>query len=293
MATKRFKVGFYVGQVGADGDDGSVSDALSMMVAQGCPIVRLGSLDYEIRELRQLGNGATFTGVFAKFRSDDLPHVGQPGGRERELAIDPADGLLEKNYFVYYRMHQLIVFQENGHGSKIGRVGEYLSQFLNVTTVFQPVLQPDATQRLLRGDVRPLSLDMSFAKPTNTAWYPADDFNRSLLALMESSGGAKVQLSIRGPGRGPLRQPLGQRIKRSAVALMGQTEVTTARLVVEDQDGRHPIDLIADRIASSIDVEMAGRYPVPAEVLAELRRAKDEHNDDLTTIFGAGNRVVG
>ena len=292
MDTKKFKVHFYVGQVGAAGDEGLVSDALANMLSAGCPIAKLGNLHYEIRGLRKLGGGASFSGVFAKFRSDDLPHVGTPGGRERELVIAPTDGLLEKNYFLFFKAHQLLVYQENGNGSAIGRLGEYFSSFFNATTVFQPVLQPDATKRLLRGDVEPMSLDMSFARPTNANWFPPDDFSRDLLALMNTAKAPTVHVRLRGGGRGVFRQPLAQRVKKAVVGLMGHLDVTVARLEVRDGEGLHPIDLIADRLFARIEVEMAGRYPVEDSVFQGLREAKDEHNDAIKDIFGAGNGVL-
>ena len=120
--TRKFTVRFYVGQVGAAGDEGFVSEALAAMTKNGCPIVRQTDLDYEIRDLKKFGGGASFSGVFAKFRSDDLPHVGTPGGGEWELPINPSDGLLEKNYFLYFTKYQLLVYQENKNGSHVGRL---------------------------------------------------------------------------------------------------------------------------------------------------------------------------
>ncbi len=292
MDTKNFKVRFYVGQVGAAGADGLVSSALSEMVTEGCPIVRLGNLDFEIRNLHRFGGGSSFKGVFAKFRSDDLPHVGTPGEEERELDMKPSDGLLEKNYFLYFRKHQLLVFQENRNGSVVGRLGEYFTHYFNATTVFQPVLQPDATKRLLRADVKPMSLELSFARPTNANWFPPDDFSQSLLALLKTAKAPSVHLSLKGSGRGPLRQPLSQKVKKALVSFAGHADVKVARLMVDDDEGRHPIDLIADRLSASIDVVMAGRYPVEDSVFQGLREAKDEHNNALEDIFGAGDGIL-
>lgn len=293
MDTKRFKVRFYTGQVGADGSEGQVSEILGLMAKhKECPVVRIGNLDYEIRELELLGGGASYRGVFAKFRSDDLPHVGEPGGPERDLDIGRHEGLLEKNHFLYFRKHELLVYQENGNGSLVGRLGDYLSHHLNITTVFQPVLQPDAARRLLRGEVKPMSLELSFTRPTNAEWYPPDDFGRDLFALMHSAAGAKVHIRLSGAGRGPLRQPLAQRVKRAAANLVSGIAVKVARLEVDEDGLRHPIDLVADRLFSMMEVAMEGRYPVPASIYGGLRRVKDEHNRALEDIFGAAGNVL-
>jgi hypothetical protein len=292
MDNKKFKVRFYVGQVGAAGADGLVSAALDGMASDGCPVTKIGNLNYEIRGLHRFKNGSSFQGVFARFRSDDLPHVGKPGGKERELDIGPEDGLLEKNYFLYFRQHQLLVYQENGNGSAVGRLGEYFTRYFNTTTVFQPVLQPDATRRLLQNDVEPMSLELSFARPTNANWFPPDDFSKELLALMKSAKAPSIRLLMKGSGRGAQRQPLSRKIKRSVVGLLGHGDVKVARLLVDDNEGRHPIDLIADRLTHHIDVEMVGRYPAEHSVFNGLMEAKDEHNGALEAIFGAGDGIL-
>lgn len=294
MDTKKFKVRFYTGQVGADGLQGRVSEVFAQMVRDNsCPVIKMaGGLSYEMRDLEAFGHGAAYRGVFAKFRSDDLPHVGAPGGEERNLEIAEHEGLLEKNYFLYYRKHELLVYQENANGSLVGRLSEYLSYHINLTTLFRPVLQPDATKRLLRGDVKPLSLELSFARPTNAEWYPPDQFGRELLELMNSAAGASVHIRLTGAGRGAFRQPLTQRVKRAAANLLSGVDMKVARLQVDEDGVQHPIDLIADRLFSQVVVDMAGRYPVPASMYSNLLEAKNEHDSALEDIFGAAGNVL-
>lgn len=292
METKEFKIRFYVGQVGADGNAGRVSDALSQMISEGAPVVRRGLVSYEIRELKAFNNSSSFAGIFARFRSDHLPNIGTPGGAERDIEISQEEGLLEKNHFLYYRANELLVYQHNGNGSRPSRLAEYFGEFLNATTVLAPVLQPDATKRLLQADVKPLSLELNFAKPTDAEWYPSEEWTRELFQLMREGNVSSIRLGLKGSGRGKTRKPLAQKIKKIAMDLVKNVDVTVARMDVLEEDGIHPIDLIAESLSYTATVEMDGRYPVAASMYRGLQQAKDEHLAALSKIFGTGKNVL-
>lgn len=296
MTTKPFTIEFFIGQVGADGRAGRISRAFrDMSNLERCPVREIGGHSYEIRDLIMNGNGASFHGVFAKFRTDDIPHAGSPGGYEREIELDDDEGLLEKNHFLYFRSHELLVYQRNGHGSTTNRLGAYFSDILNETVVFNPVLQLEPMRRLLRGDAHPRSLDLSFAKPTNPVQYPGNDWSNHLLNVLNMSGGVRMSLHISAEGRSsdPSYRYLGARIKRTVAQLMNNVDVTKAKFMVEEDGVSHPIDLIADRLLSRQDVTMNGRYPNSSEMYQALRRAKDDHRDALHEYFGDPDHAVG
>lgn len=294
MAEKSFTIEFYTGQVGADGAAGKVSAKLREMAdLDRCPVHEIGGHLYEIRDLVSHNNGASFHGVFAKFRKDDLPHAGAPGGEEREIDLDDDEGLLEKNHFLYFRAHELLVYQRNGHGSTTNRMGMYLSGLFNETVIFNPVLQSEPMRRLLRGEAQPRTLDLSFAKPTNPDAFPRDDWNANLISVLTRAGGARMSIHISaGKSKDPQVRYLGRQIKRAITQLINNTEVTKARFVVEEDGVQHPIDLIADRLLSQQAVRMNGHYPIPDEMYRALRRARDEHRAALHEYFGDPDNAV-
>lgn len=297
MPTKQYTVEFYTGVVGADGQGGNVSQMLLELANSGeYPTLNIKGMVHEIRELRLHHGGATFSGVFAKFREDDLPHAGSPGGDERELGLDDGEGLIEKNHFLYHSNRELLIFQRNGNGSTTSRLGAYFSDIAGETTIFNPVLQAEPTRRLMRNELLPRSLTLSFTKPSNPEMYPDDIWSNRLFSILNDAGGVRMHTRISSDARSTDEEKryLSNRIKAAACELIDIDGVSVAKLDVEDEDGmNHPIDLIADRLLSSQEVEMDGRYPVTEAIYAALRRAKDECAAELQEIFGGqGNAVA-
>lgn len=293
MERKTYKVGFFEGRIGADGKAGRVSAVLRDLAASGCPVISRGDL-YEIRDLRALKGGASFSGAFARLRTNDIPHIGEPGGPERPIDLAEKEGLLEKNHFLYFRQHELLVYQANRSGSGVTRFAEYISDIVNETTVFAPVLQPDALKRLVSGKANLTKLELSFARPTATDFYPKDNWNKELMHLMHSSDAARVHIEIssKGYGRNPPGRHLANRMKGAVRDLVNNIDVRVAKVNVDEGGVEHAIDLIADRIKARVEVEMNGRYPVPDRMFAALQEAANDNAGVLREIFGAGHKTL-
>ena len=293
---KAFGVHFFVGQVGANDEAGHLKDMLQSIIDdQLVTVSTYGSMTYEIRDLESHSNGATYTGVLAKFRTDDFPHVGEPGGEEEELNIGDNQGLIEKNHFIFHRQNQLLVWQVNGNASSEKRLGEVLSDISNETVVFNPVFQPDAVRRLMRGNVTPLSLEFTIARPTNTDLIPRNQWNEGLLSLMGQAGGARFSAKITSDSRSAEgdKRKLMPRMKSALKELSGMDGVTKAKFIVEEDGIKHPLDLLEDRVKSSQTVEMIGRYPSVRSMYSALRRAKTEQQAALDEYFGQdGNALI-
>lgn len=284
---KTYTAGFYQGVVGADGKAGKVSRELKNLVDAGnCPIYQHGNVKYELRDLRMFKNGASFSGVFARLRADDIPHIGAAGGPEREIDLGHDEGLIEKNHFLYFRESEILVYQANRSGSSVTRLGWYFSDLMNETAAFYPVIQPDALKRLLQQNSEVKHLEVSFARPTNADWYPSDIWAGQLFALLRDSGGGRLHVEISAEGRGARRKSLPEKIKRSVRELMAHTDMTVARFDINEDGHEHEIDLIADRLTSKVTVEMNGRYPLPERMFSALRESRNEQLHILREIFG-------
>lgn len=126
--TKHYRIDFFTGHVTADENQGRLADVLDALIARAaCPAWKRGGYAYELRDL--LLTGQVYRGVLAKLRSDQLPHAGQLGGVERELDLAEEEGLIEKNFFLYYSSRNLLVYQRNGNASRSQRFAEYLTDF--------------------------------------------------------------------------------------------------------------------------------------------------------------------
>ena len=289
--TKTYKIEFYTGQVGAVGKAGKVSeqlDALSKL--SHCPVITISTMSYEIRDLKK-HQGGSYSGVFAKYRTDDVPHAGSPNGPERLLDLSEHEGLIEKNYFLYQATHELLIYQRNGNGSTTSKLGKYFGEYMGETVVFNPVLQPEPTRRLLRSEAVPVSVDLSIARPTSSDMYSDDDWSDSIMSVLAGAGGVRLKLRITSDARSKNEEDhhLLGRVKRAVSGFVEGGAATVARVNVEEDGIKHPIDLIADRLISSQEVEMSGRYPIPQSMNSALRRARDEEKDALAEIFGANN----
>lgn len=295
LGNKDYTIEFYVGKVGADGDGGSIPSMLhTISKKHRGPAITLKGMTYQIRDLKEYEGGASYRGVFAKFRDSDIPHAGSPAGSERELELSDDEGLIEKNYFNYFSENDLLVFQRNGHGSTSNRFSEYFSDLANDTVVFDPVLQAEPTRRLLRGAVHPKSIEVSFSRPTNPDMFPSDDWNRSILDALTAAGGIRMHLRISSDGRSSTAadRMLATRIKRGIAALVDSGCASVAKVQVEEDGRIHPIDLIADRLLSVQNVAIKGRYPIPDSMYAALRNARSEHRNELKEIFGVRGRAI-
>lgn len=290
MATRKFKIGFFVGYVGAGGRDGRVSQILlDLSQQQQCPVIASGDVLYQIRELVPFNNGASFRGVFAKIRTTDIPHIGSTDGEEREIDLEDDEGVLEKNHFLYYRRHELLVYQSNRSGSTVEAFGRYFSDIVNHTTVFNAILKADAMRRMMRADLEPRTIELSVARPTNPDLYPNDDWSSELFGLMAGIDGFKAHIKISAEGTGRARGRLMDRAKRAAAALVNSGNANIARIKMAGIE--QPIDLIADRVIAQVSVEMNGRYPVPDEMFRALGEAKDQSAEDLDAFLGGQNAL--
>lgn len=287
--TKIYTVEFHVGQVGADGNAGRVSNLLQQ-ISQGDAhtVFHRNEMTYEIRELRSHNHNASYSGVLAKFRTEDFPHVGEPGGPEHQLNVGENEGLIEKNYFLYFRQNELLVWQRNRQGCSSSRLAECLSDVANETVVFNPVYQPQAVRRLMRAGVRPLALEFSIARPTNPELFPNNQWSNSLMRIMNEAGGARFFMRITSDQRSAdqERRSLSNRLKAAARELVDMEGVKVLRFKVDDGGIEHPLDLIEDRISSRQEVEMEGRYPNPHSMYAALRNAREDHQAILNEYFG-------
>ncbi len=286
---RKYAIDFFTGQLGPANHNVSLSTFLRHLTQTGCHHVEGLTYDIEIRNLHEQDPGL-FQGVFAKIRKDELPHAGRAGHPDRELGLADDEGLVDKNHFVYFQENELLVMQANRHAGTAVALGKYLTDLNGQHAVsFNPVIQPDATRRLMRDDLTPISIEASFARPTNPDMYPDDDWSPQLLDTLAQIGGGNVKLSIsrdkKRVAEGADR--LSDRARRAAQAFMQMPTVRKIKIDMEDENGIvYPIDLIADRLKVKIEILVNGRYPNEAAMYRALRGAKDDQRDNLQQIFG-------
>lgn len=279
-----------------DAEPARVSQVFASLPVKGpCPALQIGRYIYEIREFQTFGNGASYRGALAALRHDDLPHAARPQGAERELQLAEDEGLLEKTYFLYYRNQELLVIQRNKRVGGVGRLARYLSEIANETVSFDPILLPEPLKRLLNGDAQTRVLELTVARPRNPDLVPKGAWASQIMAVLSGSGGLRINLTIRGNARSQkdderfLRK---KQVLRAIEELTHVAEVKKAKMLIEEDGDEHPIDLITDRIASEIEVEVNGRYPNADGIFRGLQQAREEKRAFLNEVLGENGKQL-
>jgi hypothetical protein len=287
MPTKEYTVKFYAGTIGADGDHATIAAAFLALQARQAPyILQEGESSYLVKDLETWNHNRSFRGVFAKVRMTGLPHVGDTAGAEQELDLQPTEGLLEKNHFIFTARRELLSYQENFYGPSTAMLGRYLTRFVRTAIDFGPVIKADAMRRFMNGNTELKKLELSIARPTNPAAFPANDFSQPMLDLMHTSDSMTLQLQLSANGPGQRGNSLAPEVKNLVRTLIQRNAVKSAKATVQEEGTMVPLDLISDRIAVRKDVEMDGRYPVPQSVYAALDEARTDVAAELNEYFG-------
>lgn len=281
---KTYSVDFYRVRIGQKNNDAQFANLLRDSAETGYLEVQEtpGTGEHhQIKSIVAFKADKVFKAVFGRVRKSDIPRQGDEKGNEEDLDLKPGYGLVEKNYFLFYRDDNLLIYQRNHSGSHYSKLAQYLSKVLGRTVSLDPILTADSYQRLLADDVVPTKVEFSVAASPNAELYP-EVWTKDMMSLITGLGGARARLSIRADTR--RGDTLMDKAKDAAVALARSGLARIARVEIEDSD--HPIDLIADRIKEKVEVEVEGRYPDPESIYNALMLAKDRRQADLDRFFG-------
>lgn len=295
MATHDFQVYFYRTATANDLDKTAVKDFFDEIVADGGYVssaMVLGQTGYFISGLHETEYENEFGGAFSKLRKDNLPKIGNEHGIEKDIELLEGDGLIEKNYFLYDANRNLIIWQQNRNASHIVRFQDYLCDQMPNSTKIVPVVEKDAMQRIMQGDVSLAAFDVSFALPTNPDMIPVDANTQKIYELMTGLNvdSIRIHASANAPGRGADKTIKATAKKMlQAIKAMPGTRIVRAKTRGTDEH----IDLIAERLTTEITVKMDGHYPNTDSMFAGLSKAMDNVSEDLEQIFSSDeNKLV-
>ena len=284
--SKRYKVDFFVVTLGGSRKQVKVRSFLgSAENGRTAPQALVDGEDEEhmIRSLVPLNNGTAYKGVFGRCRYNETPVQGNREGKERDVKLLPGHGLVEKNHFLYFAETNLLIYQRNNSGSHSSKFQHYLNKSIQADKMFllEPILSHDAYSRMLNGGAIKW-LELSFQLPKDASLFENLDFKKAAEFGSESNAvSAKLRLTV-----GRTEKRLAERFK-NGLAEIAKTDIAkVARVKLEDFD--EPIDLIAERIVETIEVDIAenGR-PDPDDVFRKLQAAKDKRAQALNAFFKA------
>ncbi|MBK1821300.1 DUF6731 family protein [Burkholderia orbicola] len=283
MPRKKYRVSLYQATLQDDVPADIAGDLFGRFLGTEPVVQQYGDVSYHL-SVASIGHGI-YRGELKRYANDDLPHAGVPNGHERELEMEAHEMTIERNHFIYYQNRKLIVWQENRRAGPVSALARYISSCLDTTIAFYPVMTQEATINLLLQNHRPKALEFTVARPLNPAIYQnAGDANH-VMSLLAGLGGLTGSFRISANARG-VRGKLLEAGRALALGreLVASGQASAVRLEVEDMD--HPIDLLADRLKSTVTVNTVGRYPIPDDIYAELANVKADFEPELIGIFG-------
>lgn len=242
----------------------------------------------ELYDLKKEAKPTSWIGKFRKFRTSDLPHVGKPGGEEKELDLDEDAGLIERNFFMFIPSKEVLIWQPNRHASSPKQFATFLSEVTGVKVTYEPFLQPDAMKRIMGKDLIFKKIRLRVARPTNADYYPPSKWSQRVFDLLAGGGGDSLYLEVALDGRKAEKNQtqVDKRWRRALREFTKDELATTAEAIVIDEGVEHPIDLLADRIESPQEIDFPGRYP-PSQMM--VKALKDAWLD----VRGQVNEIIG
>lgn len=232
-------------------------------------------------------------GQLRKLRREDLPEIGSTDQDGRQLDLPENEGVIEKNFFIFYRRRNLLVWHSNGNASNTNQFAKLLSTIWNCPVTIDPLIEADAMRRLLKDGVEVKNLQVSLPRPTNGGLYPNNDFSEDTVRLLNRSGGDRIKVSIGVDGRTKERRGKALfNVAKEYISDMLSMGASTLKADVIEDGVCHPIDLIANRVQCIQEAEVDSKYPANDAMFDLLRAAKDECNDAITAYFGEGDRAM-
>lgn len=290
LQTRRYTIDFYQLSVTSTPQIPTVDDGFKRILASPGAIHDIVGYTREL--WKPCVRPGSIGGQFRKFRTSDLPEIGSAGNDATELALAENQGLIERNFFVYYEEHQLVGWCRNGHGNTISQFASFLSACWGTKVQASPILQPDAAKRLMRGGVELKTIEVTLARPTNPDFYPEEDFSQGMIDMLRDSGADTIKLTMGiNTRRADTAGSLSSRWKNALNEVTGMG-ASTARAVVYDDGVEHPIDLIADRVISTQELETNARFPPSGTMYGAIDTARDECKDSIDDYFSSMQEAI-
>ncbi|HFD7168707.1 TPA: DUF6731 family protein [Yersinia enterocolitica] len=296
MARKNYNFDFYNCVTASSNSNAQVKstfdilNSLFVKFQQGENTVKvIGSNSYELRGIEETDYG--FKGIIGKHRVSDLPHVAVIGGEEREISLEPNENLLEKAFFTFHADYSIIIIQRNHFCISHSNMAKYLSESTYVTAL-NPIIEATDLRWLLNNNVQIRTAEFAIARPTNPELFNdvEHDFNNSIISTLNGTGTAMLNMSLRGNARSDVAEDryLASTLKGALRELQTKFDLKKCKLLLEDSETHitHPVDLVADRLFYTKNIEVEGRYPPSFEMWAALEEARAEKENELANYFG-------
>jgi hypothetical protein len=246
----------------------------------------------EIFGLKYRPDTDSYVGQIRKIRKADLPEVGAPGRDGKKLELDSDEGVIEKNFFIYYSHNCLLVLHRNDDGNTGAHLAQLLSASAGVLFYAGPIIRPDQAEKLLNNQLSIKKFSVKIPKPTNPDLYPQGSISAKTIELLNQSGADSLDITFSIDQRVETSAGRLSSALQSAVGQLLAMGATKAKLDTDENGKILPIDLIANRIYSLQHINTNSYFP-PSESMYKLAdKAKYEQRELLDEYFGKGSRIL-
>lgn len=290
MARKNIRIDFYQLVLNQENDIKSIKDGFEAIISKTIGNSSKGN-DF-LREIHKLEKqNDNYYGCIRKFRNDDLPRVGALGGEEIDLELEDGQGLIEQNGFIFYPQYSVLAYHYNQHANHITRFTDVLSKLFNAKIEAIPLIASDTFKRLMKTGTTLVALEAKIPAPKSSELLPdCDNFTQDALRLIGKSDAdfLTINLSIDRRHNGGMKR-LTNRLKNS-IKDINQLDPQKLTAMIDEGGIVSPIDLIADRIKKTRQIETHGRYIDRAILYETIQNAFNDVSEEIENYFKLDNR---
>ena len=246
----------------------------------------------EVFGLNYRSNTNSYAGQIRKIRKADLPEIGALGKDGKKIELEMDEGVIEKNFFVYYKENSLLVIHRNDDGNTGVHLAQLLTASAGVTFFASPIIRPDQAEMLLNKKLSIKKFSVKIPKPTNPDLYPQDNLSARTLELLNQSGADFLDVTFTIDNKLDTSSGKLSSAIQSSIGHLLTMGATKAKIETDENGKILPIDLIANRIYSSQTIRTNSSFPPPESMYKLADKAKEEQRESVDDYFGKTNRII-
>ncbi len=269
-----------------------VAEALQQIMDKARPAEHLSyGCTREIFNLTHRITSNSFTGQIRKIRKADLPEVGQPGHDSKKLELDEGEGVVEKNFFVYYCENSLLVMHRNENGNTGSHLAQLLSSSLGTPYFATPIIRPEEAELILNNRLTIKRFSVKIPRPTNPDLYPQDSISAKTIEILNKSGADSLDLTFTVDSKVDSSSGRLTAALQTAIGSLLSLGATKAKLDTDENGRIHPIDLIANRVTCTRSTRTNAHFPTSETMYKLADEARAEKKGEIDGYFGKQQRL--
>ncbi|MDO9277659.1 MAG: hypothetical protein Q7U05_03730 [Polaromonas sp.] len=216
---------------------------------------------YQIRSLQKVGT--VWLGTFARLR-DDAPNYVNGQNVEQEIQLEDGAAVIEKCYFQYRTLNEVVVWQLQKTAGSLNRAQIYLSEVLGQPIFLPQLMNNEELENLLANNV--YEIDFAYARPPALP-DGVSQWSRRAFDIMSDVHAAFAKFTLRAD-RGGFLANASKDIVRTMSGGNGFKKIKIR--LTSDSD---PVKLFLAPLRDEFTIEFLGRYAPAALVYQGLEDA--------------------